>query len=133
MQKRNVLSALCAGLVFAVASALPASAMATCSEGKVPCVRLKAGKVVKRGTCSAVYCARLFQASFPGKVKRSMGTEYTCPAPDGWSGEKDDDGCANMAFVDGERATWQEKPVMGKGWTCLEKTGTDEAMCAQGE
>ena len=118
MQK-SVVFALGAGLVFAVASALPGSAQATCSEGKVPCVRLKAGKVVKRGTCSAVYCARLFQASFPGKVKRSMGTEYVCPAPDDWGGEKDDSGCANMAYVDGTPATWQEKPVMGKGWTCL--------------
>ena len=135
MKKREVLSrrvvfVLCAGLVFAAASVLPGSARATCSESKVPCVRLKAGKVVKKGRCDAVSCARLFRYDFSGG---SMSSEYVCPAPDGWTGEKDDDGCANVAHLDGKPATWQEKPVMGKGWSCLAKTGTKEVMCAKDE
>ena len=60
-----------------------------------------------------------------GREGRGTYSWYNCS-----DDEEDKERCADDgAYLDGKPATWQKNPVLGKGWFCYEKNGTDEVMC----
>ena len=121
-RSRRALWAVLCLFVPAATLSLPLAAGANCRQDTSQCVRLKAGKVVKKGECETFECGSMtgagFGATFQDEDKEGAGIHV-------WQkpGKKE------TVKLDGRPAKRQNKPVMGKDWTCLRKNGTKEVMC----
>ena len=101
---------------------------------KTQCVRFKGDRLVKSGECTGfeggnIHCYSYF-AIFSDddnmRIDRFCGDcahDRVDPHPEIISG------CKNF-LLDGHPAVNQQSSLMGKGWICYEKIGTDEVMCA---
>ena len=126
-----VVLALVCGLTPAL---MPQDAFGVYGWGKRQCVYLKAGQLIKSGEC-------WFYEITSGGVTTS-GTCFTDRV--GSAGECENGGNGFRYYsdkgyygdtgteeisIDDKPAVEQEKPVMGKGWSCYEVRGMQEVMC----
>ena len=115
----------------------PQDARASGLSFKTQCVRLKAGKLVKSGECTCFEGGNVhgsvYSAAFVDNDKLSMSG--SCGSYPFGTGDPQLDLDTEKTLpceytMDGQPAAKQQSPFMGAGWTCYEKIGTDEVMCA---
>ena len=113
----------------------PQDARAMGLSFKTQCVRFNAGKLVKSGECTGFEGENIdgseYNATFVDNSQMSIRGScgcYMCPLFGGEAPPPENQTCEYT--MDGQPATKQQSPFMGAGWTCYEKIGTDEVMCA---